>query len=632
MNFISKWRNIAIVAGSLLAYTSAAFASPIVQISPSSDPLSAYAECLLVGPESVPTPGSTAMINLNNTSGSLIAINPKNQKLMFAPMSQDNFESTSTSIIGFPFSIEIVVAFTRDGGKTWGQRPANFNLCLGGTVSDSIALRSVAYTSAGGKDGTAFIGGTFNDFRSGIHSTPLAGVFVSRSKDGGQTWIKPQIIATGISIPDLNVTGTSVESSVVAVDPVKKQNVYVTYTSICFPSTFCGNLFFARSNNLGETFSSPQQIYTITQDISNNFASIGGGQVIAPDIVVLASNKKEKHAKSCRGERAIIVAFTREYPPAGVNCYSQNIIAADAGITPSGVSCNPKCTNTIVDHAIVRSFDGGKTWSEHAIPIAPYVFAPHFVPAAVSTLPPILIGDGAINIALAVDQQRGRIYAVYQAGHSTDVSCPFDSGQRPQIWLSFSDDKGSTWSTPSVVSRTTVEGATGDADQAFNPNVAVSDDGTVAVGYYDFRNFEKGSSFVATDAWVAEYRPTCDGIAFCQEFKLTESSFDSSSSIENPLFTFLSDNPEVTPPSIPVPSASLFSLGSTIGLANQGKKFVTTFQTLTSEFNPYSIVAPGYMGLTNDNTDPNAIIDFNNYVNCFFRKVKSCGIDRQGER
>ena len=65
--------------------------------------------------------------------------------------------------------------------------------------------------------------------------------------------------------------------------------------------------------------------------------------------------------------------------------------------------------------------------------------------------------------------------------------------------LSYSDDGGLSWSTPTKVNQTPSDTFT---DQAFEPAVHVNDEGVVAVSYYDFRNDQSGDGGLTTDHWI----------------------------------------------------------------------------------------------------------------------------------
>jgi len=80
----------------------------------------------------------------------------------------------------------------------------------------------------------------------------------------------------------------------------------------------------------------------------------------------------------------------------------------------------------------------------------------------------------------------------------------FSGGVRDAIALSRSFDGGLTWSTPTRVNRDPIV-------PAFIPTVAIGDDGTIGVSYYDFRSNTLDAGELATDYWLAR---STDGITW----------------------------------------------------------------------------------------------------------------------
>ena len=104
-------------------------------------------------------------------------------------------------------------------------------------------------------------------------------------------------------------------------------------------------------------------------------------------------------------------------------------------------------------------------------------------------------------------------------------------GPRSSIALSRSTDGGLTWSTPIKVNATPTNIPLGN-QQAFTPMVAVRNDGTVSVSYYDFRNnTADGGATTPTDAWIVHCHAATEDCtsssSWDEEIRTTDTSFDS---------------------------------------------------------------------------------------------------------
>ncbi len=154
--------------------------------------------------------------------------------------------------------------------------------------------------------------------------------------------------------------------------------------------------------------------------------------------------------------------------------------------------------------AIMRSEDGGFSWTQTvavdnitpAQPIDPFTSL-SMVPGTVAQI--------------AVNPNNNFLYVSY-------VTPQFSQGGNlPGIGVVVSKDGGLTWSPPVVGNPNSTY------TQAFLPAIAVADDGSVAVMYYDTRNYQGGSNQLLTDVWVSLF----DGnLNFKKEFRLTPQSFD----------------------------------------------------------------------------------------------------------
>ena len=101
-------------------------------------------------------------------------------------------------------------------------------------------------------------------------------------------------------------------------------------------------------------------------------------------------------------------------------------------------------------------------------------------------------------------------------------------GPRSSVAFSQSLDGGETWS-PTIKINQTPDLDNDLNEQAFTPMVRVSDDGTVTVTYYDFRNNTEDPTLL-TDAFAIHCHSAADDCSdpssWTDEVRLTDESFD----------------------------------------------------------------------------------------------------------
>jgi hypothetical protein len=149
----------------------------------------------------------------------------------------------------------------------------------------------------------------------------------------------------------------------------------------------------------------------------------------------------------------------------------------------------------------MRSVDHGATWPASGAANSIATMTP------VGTQNPIAGGapirDSAGMAQTAVDPLSGHLAAVWQESS-------FSGGLRDGIALSLSTDLGATWSVPIQVNAVP-------AVAAFNPSVHFGAGRSIAITYYDFRNFVSGSSVLNTTLWLGQ---STDGGAHWTETRL----------------------------------------------------------------------------------------------------------------
>ncbi|WP_345365813.1 exo-alpha-sialidase [Actinoallomurus liliacearum] len=162
-------------------------------------------------------------------------------------------------------------------------------------------------------------------------------------------------------------------------------------------------------------------------------------------------------------------------------------------------------TDTTAATQVVRSTDGGDTWSTPTLNAA----APFTVATKIPD--PDNSGDPVRNATeplLAVQPNSKVVNAVWQ---SQDADGTF------HVAYARSTDDGKTWSSPVRVDKT----PTGSAAV---PAIAVSPGGTVAVTYYDFRK-NTSAATLPTDFWAVTCSADCTTSASWRERHI-EGSFD----------------------------------------------------------------------------------------------------------
>ena len=164
---------------------------------------------------------------------------------------------------------------------------------------------------------------------------------------------------------------------------------------------------------------------------------------------------------------------------------------------------NERTLQVRLEQAIFRSSDQGRHWEKADTQVSDLQAATAF-----DTELGIPVRDAQELPDIAVNRTTGELYMAWQ-------DTRFNNGLVGVV-VSRSSDGGSTWSDPVPVNTT-------QSVQAFLPAVAVNDDGTVGVLYYDFRNDVLGDATLDTDVHLARFG---SGLNFIDETRLTPSSFD----------------------------------------------------------------------------------------------------------
>lgn len=354
----------------------------------------------------------------------------------------------------------------------------------------------------------------------GFMSTP-----VYYSRDGGCTWNDSNLVTTRFQGPGILQNEIGTDGSVV-----------FDYAGNLYASAAQGNglqdgneiVFVAKSTDGGSSWDAPIIIASdngnehiqLTPDlvadpnrpntvylVYSDFQSLTGS---SPDSVVYFLKTDDGGASWTQPVVAVAVTLAEGVPikPRLEVLPNGDFVMLVPIVPPNGFASQ----GTIQEIRAYRSTDRGETWTFTTITDQwKYVFA-------VDPLTNLPAGNPADAIIgdIAVDRRTGFVYATWQDGR-------FNPTGGSGVVLSRSTDGGRTWSPPIPANPNAV------AAQAFLPSIAVADDGTVGVFFYDFR-FYGGSSdpSLTTDAWLDLFTPD---LQFIGEVRLTKTSFDTRQAI-----------------------------------------------------------------------------------------------------
>lgn len=417
----------------------------------------------------------------NETS---IAINPTNPLNVIVGM---NDYHLSFGMTGY--------AVTHDGGRTWvkGMVPMTTlpitrtgRLANNGRVPDGGGDPVVDFA----RDGTAYFAHlhfTREDYLADGSRAPVGrnGLMVNRSTNGGRTWSKPQTASPGPSLgsPDPvggvvvyesdPATGKLHDKEWMAVDKTTSPysgRIYVTWTQFTFDPAdnynYIGSpIMMSYSSDRGVTWSAPKEI---------------NGQATFCDD---------------NGEGVMQRCYA--------NQFSTIAIGRDGTVYVSFENFNTVDENQLL---VVKSSDGGATWAGPYRIDTVYDSSGYYLltdgptcPAGPSTrarLPNscyrvmsagnIAVDPVTSDLYVVWDDNRNGTRGVLKERFSIGTENPFttDPVMDVDVFMSKSTDGGVTWSPAVRVNQDTLK----NRKQQWFPWVAVSENGMIAVSYYDRRD------------------------------------------------------------------------------------------------------------------------------------------------
>lgn len=417
------------------------------------------------------TAGQPGHSYLNSEVEPQVAVNPKNGANVVGVWQQDRWSNGGAQ--------GLVAGFSSSGGMSWGETTLPFSVCAPGAIDDPFT--GSPYNRASdpwvsfGPDGTAYVAGLLATNSNGgvAAGTNDTGVATATSSDNGKRWGNVRLVKSDQgTTPIFEATHFFNDKESITADPNHAGVAYVVWDRLKAPSftvdailrahAFRGPTWFSRTTDSGRTWTTARPIF----DPGQNSQTIGNVVVVDP-------------------RNGTLYDFFEQISTTG-----------SPKFTPRGLSVS-----------VVKSTDGGSTWSRAATNVSAQDVADDTDPNTGQ-----LLRTGAGLPSVAIDAHTGQLYVVWEDAR-------FTAGNVNQVVISTSTDGGATWSNPAAVS-----GSQSNGTPAFTPTVAVNSNGTVAVTYYDMRNLPAGdTTTLPTDLWLTTSAD--HGATFGSE-KHVDGSFD----------------------------------------------------------------------------------------------------------
>jgi hypothetical protein len=441
---------IVVVAGASVALATTLTAGAVVRVP--DNPLGGNPTCAALVAK------HTALGSINYPDAEVepnIAVDPTNPQHLIGSVQQDRWNDGGAN--------GLTNVVSTDGGATWSLAAGQpqFSVCAGApSGSPGFFDRATDPWVSFSADGQVAysISDSFN--ANGPAFGGASSIIISRSTDGGSHWQTPVTARLDTSTQVLN------DKESVTGDPSVANNAYAVWDQLVSPNknanpsafvhsiAFRGPTLFSRTTDKGVTWSQGRVIF----DPGQNDQTIGN-QIVVP---------------TTGPARGVLIDGMSLITNQGGKCPFVFIVNQSGH--PS--HCGKGSTFTA---AVIRSTDGGNTWSEargiDTQQVASVSIAGHSVRSS-DFLP-----------EFATNPVNGNIYAVWQDAR-------FSPAGASKIAFSQSTDGGLTWSP--VIRIDQSPGNT----QAFLPQIHVASDGTVGLLYYDLENATAAQPGL-TDAFIA---------------------------------------------------------------------------------------------------------------------------------
>jgi hypothetical protein len=343
---------------------------------------------------------------------SAITVNPANPRNIVATWKQDVGPALQ--------SRSDLVASSLDGGKTWTRSTIpGLTTCTGGTADAG----SDPWLSAGG-DGTVYFSGLAADLST---DPPTTAVVASHSPNGGRSWPATATVAAPL---------VGNEHDAITASPTRAGHAYLAFANFLDPGALprTNPVEFSRTTDGGATWSSPvliDQPSPFAIDFSPKILVLPGGALLA----VFARADFEAGLGYLYAARSPdegrtwlppVLAVTKPFPPDAVD--DKDIPLPQPGFpsaaaAPDGsvyVAFEDNTSSSSGAIGVVRSRDGGRTWSSAPLPgVSAFAFEP----------------------AIAVDSH-GTVGVTW---YDLRNDRPGDAALTADVWFAHSSDRGASW-------------------------------------------------------------------------------------------------------------------------------------------------------------------------------------------